>query len=94
MNLSRLWTIARLDLTQRIRTVSWYVLLGVFALVLVGTTALAFLSTVDDPGRFARSKSVGACLGLTPTRHRSGEVDRSGRISKRGDPLLRTYLAQ
>ncbi|MDT0179890.1 MULTISPECIES: ABC transporter permease [Microbacterium] len=44
MNLSRLWTIARLDLTQRIRTVSWYVLLGVFALVLVGTTALAFLS--------------------------------------------------
>ncbi|CAL4860724.1 ABC transporter permease [Microbacterium sp. MM2322] len=44
MNASRLWTIARLDLTQRIRTVSWYVLLGVFALVLVGTTALAFLS--------------------------------------------------
>jgi transposase len=55
-------------------------------------TALAFLSTVDDPGRFAKSKSVGAYLGLTPTRYQSGEVDLSGRISKRGDPLLRTYL--
>lgn len=52
MNVSRLWTIARLDLTQRIRTVSWYVLLGVFALLLVGTTALAFLSFSgqDDSG--------------------------------------------
>jgi Cu-processing system permease protein len=52
MNASRLWTIARLDLTQRIRTVSWYVLLGVFALVLVGTTFLAFLafSGQEDSG--------------------------------------------
>ncbi|MCK6081713.1 ABC transporter permease [Microbacterium sp. EYE_5] len=52
MNLSRLWTITRLDLTQRIRTVSWYVLLGVFALLLVGTTALAFLafSGMEDSG--------------------------------------------
>jgi len=44
MNASRLWTIARLDLTQRIRTVSWYVMLGVFALVLLASTALSFLS--------------------------------------------------
>ena len=43
MNLSRLWTIARLELLQRVRTVSWYVLLGVFALLLVGVTALSFL---------------------------------------------------
>ncbi|MDT3330383.1 ABC transporter permease [Microbacterium sp. KSW-18] len=52
MNTSRLWTIARLDLTQRIRTISWYVLLGVFAVVLVGTTALSFLSFsyLDDSG--------------------------------------------
>lgn len=55
-------------------------------------TALAFLSIVDDPGRFAKSKSTGAYLGLTPTRYQSGEVDLSGRISKRGDPLIRTYL--
>jgi len=44
MNLSRLWTIARLELIQRVRTVSWYVLLGIFALLLVGVTALSFLS--------------------------------------------------
>lgn len=44
MNFSRLWTIAALDLTQRVRTVSWYVLLGVFALFLIGATVLAFFS--------------------------------------------------
>jgi len=44
MNGGRLWTIARLELLQRVRTVSWYVLLGVFALVLIGVTGLAFLS--------------------------------------------------
>ena len=44
MNLDRLWTIARLELTQRVRTVSWYVLLGVFAVLLIGVTILAFLS--------------------------------------------------
>jgi transposase len=31
-------------------------------------------------------------LGLTPTRYQSGEVDRTGGISRRGDRLMRTYL--
>jgi len=44
MNLARLWTITRLELTQRVRSVAWYVLLGVFALILVGVTALSFLT--------------------------------------------------
>lgn len=44
MNAARLWTIARLELLQRVRTVSWYVLLGVFGLVLLGVTLLAFFS--------------------------------------------------
>jgi len=55
-------------------------------------TALAFMATIDDPGRFRRSRSVGAYLGLTPRRHASGEVDWSGRISKCGDSLVRSYL--
>ncbi len=55
-------------------------------------TALAFLSGIDDPGRFTRSRTVGAYLGLTPRRHASGEIDWSGRISKCGDTLLRAYL--
>jgi hypothetical protein len=36
--------------------------------------------------------TVGARLGLVPRRHPSGEIDRSGRISKQGDALLRGYL--
>jgi transposase len=55
-------------------------------------TALAFRSAIDEPARFQRSRSVGAYLGLTPRRHASGEVDWSGRISKCGDAMVRTYL--
>ena len=55
-------------------------------------TALAFHAAIDDPSRFRRSRSVGAYLGLTPRRYASGEVDWSGRISKCGDQLLRSYL--
>ena len=55
-------------------------------------TALAFYAAVDDPTRFRRSRSVGAYFGLTPRRFASGEVDWSGRISKSGDRMLRTYL--
>ncbi len=55
-------------------------------------TALAFHSAIDEPARFRRSRSVGAYVGLTPRRYASGEVDWSGRISKCGDRMLRTYL--
>jgi len=55
-------------------------------------TALAFYTTIDDPERFQRSRNVGAYIGLTSRRHASGEVDWSGRISKCGDPMLRSYL--
>lgn len=44
MNAARLWAVARLELLQRVRTVSWYVLLGIFALLLVGITVLSFLA--------------------------------------------------
>jgi transposase len=52
-------------------------------------TALTFVSVIDDPGRFVKSRNVGAYLGLTPRRYQSGEADRSGRISKCGDALMR-----
>ncbi len=55
-------------------------------------TALAFHATIDEPARFRRSRSVGAYVGLTPRRFASGEVDWTGRISKCGDRMLRTYL--
>ena len=55
-------------------------------------TAVAFLSTIDDPGRFRHARDVGPYLGLTPTRYQSGEVDRQGRISKCGDAFTRSCL--
>ena len=55
-------------------------------------SALAYVSTVEDPARFSQSRSVGAQLGLTPRQYQSGDVDRSGRISKCGDTLARTLL--
>src|SRR6202049_4851339 len=55
-------------------------------------TALAFLSAVDDPSRFKHARDVGPYLGLTPTRYQSGETDRQGRISKRGDTFTRPCL--
>jgi transposase len=55
-------------------------------------TALCFLATIDEPTRFRRSRSVGAYVGLTTRRYASGEIDWTGRISKYGDKMLRTYL--
>jgi transposase len=55
-------------------------------------TALAFRATIDQPGRFRKSRNVGAHLGLTPRRYQSGETDVQGRISRCGDELARTAL--
>ena len=55
-------------------------------------SVLAYVSTVEDPARFRRSRSVGAHCGLTPRQYQPGEIDRSGRISKCGDILTRTLL--
>jgi transposase len=54
--------------------------------------ALAYMSAIDEPGRFEHARDVGAYLGLTPQRYQSGEVDRTGRISKCGDGFVRTCL--
>lgn len=55
-------------------------------------SVLAYISTVEEPSRFTRSRSVGAHLGLTPRQYQSGESDRSGRISRCGDHLARTLM--
>lgn len=54
--------------------------------------SLNFIAAVDDVERFARASDVGAYLGLTPRRYQSGEIDYSGRISKRGNAAMRTLL--
>jgi transposase len=55
-------------------------------------TALVFKSSIEDPDRFARGEDAGAFAGLAPRRNQSGERDYKGRISKAGDPMLRSAL--
>jgi transposase len=55
-------------------------------------TALTFVLTLEDPYRFAKSRSVGAYLGLVPARDQSGDSDPQKRISKEGDEMLRKLL--
>jgi transposase len=54
--------------------------------------ALTYRSTVDVPARFRNSKAVGAVFGLTPSKHQSGEIDRTGAISRCGDEMMRVML--
>ena len=54
--------------------------------------SLAFKAAIDDPARFRSSKAVAAHLGLTPRIYQSGEIDRSGNISKCGDTAMRHAL--
>jgi transposase len=55
-------------------------------------TALSFKTAIDDPTRFRRVSDVGAYLGLTPRKYQSGDVDRSGAISKQGNRHTRSLL--
>ena len=55
-------------------------------------SSMTFKAGVDDPVRFHRSRTVGAHFGLTPRQYSSGEIDRSGGISKVGDPMVRESL--
>ncbi len=55
-------------------------------------TALAFVLTLEEPGRFFESREVGPCLGLVPRRDQSGDHDPQRHITKTGDPYLRRLL--
>jgi transposase len=74
----------RFPVTERLRQIK-----GVGAL-----TALVFVLTLDDPHRFARSRSVGAYLGLVPASRSSGNSRPQLPITKQGDRLLRRLLVQ
>jgi transposase len=54
--------------------------------------ALTYRATVDVPARFRKSKSVGAVFVLTCAKYQSGESERSGRISRCGDEMMRVML--
>lgn len=52
------------------------------------------VAVIDDPKRFASVRQVGAYAGLVPRRYQSGQMDRSGRISKAGCGKLRKLLVE
>ena len=57
-------------------------------------TALTFVLTVEDPGRFPRNREVAAYLGLVPRRRDSGGRHTQLGTTKRGDTHLRRLLVQ
>lgn len=56
--------------------------------------AEAMVALIDNPHRFKRARDVGAYLGLVPRQSQSGEMNRLGRITKRGSKLLRSLLVE
>lgn len=57
-------------------------------------TSLAYLLTIEHPGRFRKSRDVGPYLGLTRRQDQSGDTDKELRITKAGDQLVRRLLVQ
>lgn len=56
--------------------------------------ALAFILTLDNPRRFAKSRDVGPYLGLIPKQYDSGDSQPQMRITKTGDRMMRALLVQ
>jgi len=57
-------------------------------------TALAFVSALDDAGRFTDSEEVASFLGLVPREWSSAERHRFGHIHKAGPAQLRWLLVE
>ena len=57
-------------------------------------TALAYVLTLETPGRFPNSRTAAAFVGLVPRVHQSGDSDPELRISKAGNGFLRRLLVQ
>ncbi|MDN5940903.1 MAG: IS110 family transposase [Nitrospira sp.] len=55
-------------------------------------TATALVATVGTAHAFKNGRQCAAWLGLVPRQHSSGGTRRLGRITKRGDVSLRTWL--
>jgi transposase len=57
-------------------------------------TAEIIVACIDDATRFENGRQVSAYFGLVPRKFQSGETNRDGRITKRGNPLARTILTE
>lgn len=47
---------------------------------------------MPDPGVFTSGRHLAAWIGLTPKMHSSGGKEQPGKISKMGNPTLRSLL--
>ena len=85
MSPARITTLVNLELRQRLRNVAWYVLLGIFAVLLLGMTALslAVFGDLQESGSWMYSIIVYFVLLLallvSPTL--SGNSGRSGQAA-------------
>lgn len=52
------------------------------------------VAVLDDPHRFQNAKQVGSYVGLTPRQFESDQMSHQGRISKKGNALLRALLVE
>jgi transposase len=57
-------------------------------------TAEVVVAHLDDAKRFRTAREVSAYAGLVPRQFQSGEMDRTGRITRRGPGLLRKALVE
>ena len=57
-------------------------------------TALTFVLTIEDRGRFPKNREVAAYLGLVPRQRDSGKREPQPGISRSGDPGLRPLRVQ
>src|SRR5262249_53731904 len=57
-------------------------------------TAETVAAYLHDASRCGSAKQVSAYSGMVPRQHQSGEMDRRGRITKRGPALLRKLLVE
>jgi len=83
------------DLIEKIAIEQYPAVQGLKQVPGVGTlTALTYVTTIADPGRFSKSRAVGAFLGLRPRQQQSGGQNPQLGITKAGDVYLRKLLVQ
>lgn len=56
--------------------------------------AEAVVTMFDDPARFRRAAEVSAYIGMVPKQFDSGEMERSGHITRQGNRLVRSLLVE
>ena len=56
--------------------------------------AEAIVTMFDDVTRFTKAGQVGAYIGMVPKQFDSGETERSGRITRHGNRLVRSLLVE